>query len=387
LTSSPSDVTNLFSLTPEEAFVLAVAKAWLMSQDLQRDPDLPDQEAKHPALLQYTLELHRAFQQDLDFDEDDVPDPTRDGLLSCMRESHWARPTRRALGDANYETLVGLLSDWLFVSAALKTVTSRARGVLLSVELAAFYPWPPGIKYEDGVRADLLGQLVDAMAAPISAAYLQELDRALVDRARKLALKNINWGRIGLLAGGGAVLSVMTMGVATPLLAAAMGGGAWGAMTYAGFSAVGEAGGVLFGNPLAAGGYTVAGATLGTATVAESGGSTMTLNDLVKLDVLTEYYLIRERNEPDLARAVVAAAESRVRRTEAELADIRERVDDLQQLVGLQAQTEQLLAQREAELEQTKQTLADTQKAGEYQRRELERLREFVPGTDLMVHG
>lgn len=367
-------VADLFSLTCQEAFVLAAAKWWLMSEDLRKDPDLDDRVAKRPVVLQYGVELHRAFQLELGHRDDDVPEPTREALLQRMRGPEWPAAVRRSLGDADYDTVEALFSDWTFVASLLKSVTSRERAVLLTVELACLYPWPPNVKYEPGVREKELAGLVDAMAAPISRDYINDLDQALATSARKLARKKLSLGRLGLLAGGGAVL-VLSGGLGMGMLAAMTLGGAGG---YAGATAVGEASTAFFGNPLAAGGYNIAGDTLNTTTTAAGGGAGATLTDLVKIEVLTEYYLIRERNQPDLARAVVVATEKRLRQTEAEMNELRAQVDQAQQLVGLQAQTAELLQAREAELEEVREQLEDAQRARDYQQRELERLRELL---------
>lgn len=379
MTDESERVVDFFSLTEEEAFILAVAKYWLMASDLDQDPDLADQKAKHPVILQYGLELHRACQHELEADDDTVPLATREDILQRMRAADWPAAVRRSLGDTDFDVFDELLSEWAFVASVLKTVTSRARGVLLTVELASFYPWPPEVEYEAGVREKELADLVEAMAAPISHEYLNEIDRALATRARKLALENVDWGRLGLIAGGGAVLSLLTGGIAAPFVGGTLFAAGWGAMGYAGGSAFGEAKVALFGNPMAAGGYAAVGGTLNTGvTTADAGGSAATLNDLVKLDVLTEYLLIRERNQPGLARAVVAATEHRLRQTEAEMVDLRQQVDKLKRLAPLQAQTEQLLREREADLEAAEQALADTETAREYQEQEVARLRELL---------
>lgn len=367
-------VADLFSLTPEEAFVLSAAKWWLMSEDLRKDPDFDDQVAKRPVVLQYGVELHRSFQMELGHQDDDVPEPTPEALLQRMRGPGWPPAVRRALGDADYEAFEVLFSDWTFVASLLKTVTSRERAVLLTVELACLYPWPPEVKYEPGVRESELAGLVKAMAAPISRAYVNEIDQALATSARKLARKSLSLGRLGLLAGGGAVL-VLSGGLATGMVAAMAISGAGG---YASGWAVGAASVGLFGNPLAAGGYPVAGGTLDTTTTAEGGGAGATLTDLVKVEVLTEYYLIRERGQRDLARAVVVATEKRLRQTEAELTGLRSQVEQAQRLVDIQAQTADLLSSREEELEDVRERLADAEQALTYQRREVERLRGLL---------
>lgn len=361
-------ITNLFSPTEEEALALALSKYWLMARDAVVDPDLPDVQAKQPAVLHYAIELHRACQLELGARDDDVPAAAAGALLTRMARPDWAAPVRRALGDADFDTVDALLSDWEFIAAVLeRTVRNRARAVLLTVELCAFYPWPPGTKYEKTTRNAELRDMVDAMDAPISYDYLEELDRALVEQARRLALRHLSWGK--LLAGRATASSLLAN--RRPWLAAeaAVGGASYGAGVL-----VKEAKGVL-GNPLAAGTYGVAGVTLDPGlSTSQAGGSAASLGDLAKLDVLTEYFLIRERNEPDLAKAVAAATEHRLRQTEAEVDELTARLAKVERAADLAEQAAQALEEREAEIERLRAELADTEIARGYQARAAERL-------------
>src|SRR4051812_19935523 len=253
MTASPAErVAELFRLTEEESFVLVATKWWLMAQDRFLDPDVPDREAKAPVVLQYGLEVHRACQRELECIDDDLPSVEREALLERTRCPGWPAAVRRALGDASFQTVESLFADWPFIAALLNTVTRRERAVLLTVELASFYPWPPDVLYEKDVRDEQLAAIVDALGAPIDRELLHKLDRDIAARAKRLAAKNVDWAQLGLLARGGAALSLLKAGKATPWATVRFAAGAGGSAA----TAAAEAGDVLLGaNPLAAGGY------------------------------------------------------------------------------------------------------------------------------------
>ncbi len=378
MTASPADrVAELFRLTEEESFLLVATKWWLMSQDRDLDPDTPDREAKAPVVLQYGLEVHRACQRELGCTEVDLPPVEREALLERILRPGWPAAVRRALGDAPFDKVEDLFADWPFIGALLKTVTRRERAVLLTVELASFYPWPPNILYEKEVRDEQLVAIVEAMGAPIDRDCLTELDHEIARRAKQLAAKNINWARLGLLAGGGAALSLLTAGLATPWATVAFAGVAGGGAA----TAATEAGDVLLGgNPLAAGGYDAAGVTFSSETTAEAGGSNRVLADLVKVSVLTDYYLGGD-SAPELIRTVVTAADDRLARAESELAELRRTVDELKVLAEFHDDAP--IEKRDAAL----RALADAERAHGYYARELQHLRARLHDTEADADG
>lgn len=378
MTSGPAArVAELFRLTEEESFVLVATKWWLMSQDLDLDPDAPDREAKAPVVLQYGLEVHRACQRELECTEDNLPPVEREALLERIRCPGWPPAVRRVLGDAPFEKVEFLFADWPFIAALLKTVTRRERAVLLTVELASFYPWPPSILYEKGVRDEHLAAIVEAMGAPIDRDCLNELNQEIATRARRLAAKNVNWARLGLLAGGGAALSLLTARLATPWATVAFAGVAGGSVARR----VAEAGDVLLGgNPLAAGGYDTAGVTFSSDTTAEAGGSNRVLADLVKVSVLTDYYLAGDA-APELIRTVVTAADDRLARAESELADLRRTVDELKVIAEFH---EDAPAGKQ---EAARRALDDAERARDYYARELDNLRARMQATGRDTDG
>lgn len=378
MTASPAErVAQLFRLTEEESFVLVATKWWLMSQDRDLDPDVPDREAKAPVVLQYGLEVHRACQREVGCTEEDLPAVEREALLERIGRAGWPAAVRRALGDAPFEKVESLFTEWPFIAALLKTVTRRERAVLLTVELASFYPWPPSILYEKEVRDDQLAAIVKTMGAPIDRDDLTELDHEIARRARQLATKNVDWARLGLLAAGGAALSLLTAGLATPWATVAFAGVAGGSAA----TAAADAGDVLLGgNPLAAGGYDSAGVTFSSTTTAEAGGSNRVLADLVKVSVLTDYYLAGDA-APTLIRTVVIAADDRLARAEAELAELRQTVDELKVIAEFHDDAPP--EQRDAAL----LALADAERAHGYYVRELRHLRARLQTTERDADG
>jgi 50S ribosome-binding GTPase len=376
-TASADRVAELFRLTEEESFVLVATKWWLMAQDRDLDPDAHDREAKAPVVLQYGLEVHRACQRELECSDDDLPPVEREALLERVQRPGWPPAVRRALGDAPFEEVESLFADWPFIAALLKSVTRRERAVLLTVELASFYPWPPDVLYEKDVRDEQLGAIVDALGAPVDRELLHELDSEIAARARRLAAQNVNWARLGLVAGGGAALSLLTAGLATPWATVAFAGVAGGSAA----AAAAEAGDVLLGgNPLAAGGYDTAGVTFSSDSTADAGGSNRVLADLVKVDVLTDYYLAGDA-APELIRTVVTAADDKLARAEAELADLRRTVDELKVIAEFHEDAP--AEKRDA----AGRALDDAERARDYYSRELDNLRARMQATGQGADG
>ena len=403
-TNEPQDALAEFRPTDEEFLILALTKLWLMQTDYERDPDPPDREVKHVVCLEYAVELHRAFQQQLEFE--DVPDATVRGFVNRMESEGWAPAIRRALGDVGFDEARKLMSDRRVIDSLLSTVTRRDRAVLLLVELSAFFPWTNKVKFEKDVRRHALDDVATGFSAGITVEYAREIDHEIARRARNLALKNLNYKKIGLIAGGGAVIGVITGGLAAPFIGTAIGG----AMGLSGIAATNAGLALLGGGSLASGGFGIAGGTLMIAGVAGVGGgaafagggalndhqASYTFADMVKLDVLTEYMLIRERSEPEIARLVVLATEESVRNGEAECERLDARVDVLGaqverlllQLDGtkLRADTaEAKLAEKSTELEAVTAERDELEQALKYQRGGLKTIERHVEGYRLAL--
>ncbi|MDP8943382.1 MAG: hypothetical protein M3N16_04595, partial [Actinomycetota bacterium] len=210
--STSGTAVDQFALTDEEALVLSASKLWLMREDIALDPDGEDRRRKRPVAAAYMAALHRSFERERE--DGEAPEPTTAGVIARLEKPGWPASVRRSLGRADRPDAERVLAHWSVVQGLLGQVTRRERAVLLAVELAAFYPWPEGLRYEKGVRERKLGEIVEAMAAPITVAYFRELDRELQRRARKLALKRTDWRRVAAIATGGAALGWLTGGLA-----------------------------------------------------------------------------------------------------------------------------------------------------------------------------
>lgn len=341
MTSSvkPAAILPDFEFTDDEAFVVALTKLWLMEEDRANDPDPPDREAKEPDCLVFAVEFHRACQIEVNA-KTEIERVDVVGLSAAMTGVGWAPDVRRALGDLSLSDFRRLLRKRELVEAALSTVERRARAVVISVELASFFPWPRKVKFEKDVRSDRLSWIAEAMPR-MTSDYMEELDREIRNRMRKQALRNIDLKKVGLIAGGGAIIGLVTGGLAAPAIGGVVGG--W--MGLSGAAAVNGGLALLGGGSLAAGGFGVAGGTVvvagaagvGLGGVAGGAGAARGLTraevaaDMVKVDVLTEYYLLREQREPDKARAVIRATQRSVARVEEKTKIAKAKIDELEE--------------------------------------------------------
>jgi predicted GTPase len=167
------------------------------------------------------------------------------------------------------------------------------------------------------------------------------------------------------------VLSLLTGGLATPWAAVAIAGAAGGSLG----AAAAQAGDVLLGgNPLAAGGYNGAGVNFSFDTTAEAGGSGYVLADLVKVSVLTDFYLAGDA-APELIRTVVTATGDKLRLAEAETAELSRTVDELRVIAGLHSEAP--IEARDA----AQRALTDADRARSYYVRQLQHLRERLNQT------
>lgn len=362
------DVFQEFALTEGEALVVAACKLWLMTEDRDLDPDADDRRAKSPVILLYAVELHRAFQRELA--AADIPDADVASLLKPTRQPGWPAALRRALGDMQFEDMSRTVAHWSFVEGLLKTVTARDRAVLVAVEMAAFFPWPPGTKYEKGIREAKLAAIAEALPK-MSPDFMRELDHELRRRARNLSLQ-ANWKKLAAIGGGGAVLGLVTGGLAAPLI----GGMVGGAMGLSGAAAVNAGLAAMGGGSLAAGGFGMAGGTMVVAGVAGvgagaagAGGTAVhqaTASEVfaaaVKVDVLTEYMLVRGKSQPQKIRLVVAGVQKLLQQKESDVTRLEHRIAELERLPVQLAQTQELVLAGEDELEQLKKQLKDKEK-------------------------
>jgi hypothetical protein len=338
MTGKPRPLDD-FKLSDEEALVLAAAKHWLMARDLKLEKNDKRRAAKRKATEQYRHLMRQTFA--LERSGEDVPDPDPASIAARLQEPDWAPPFRHLLATCDDRAFISLLRDWDVVRAVLGTVGGRSRSVLLTVELLCFHPWPPKVGFTKGLPKKVLIDMAGAFGSPVGADYVREIDRDITKRTRVLAL-TLNWKRIALVSVAGIALGAVTGGLG----AAAVGTATGGTMGLSGAAAANAGLALLGGGSLAAGGMGVAGGTLvvtgaaGLGAGAAAGGAGAfhaistgdVLIDMVKLDVLTKYVILREQAEPDKARTVVGLTEEGVRKAEAEVQRLRREVAKLSEV-------------------------------------------------------
>lgn len=353
-----------FKLSDEEALVLAVAKYWLMSDDARAEKHEERREVKKAAVVNYRELMRGAF--DLSRASTNLPEPTLAALVARLGQRGWAPAVRRALADCELRRFDALVLNWTFVSKLMETVKSRDRSVLLTIELLCFHPWPPKVKFDKGLRQEQVDALAKAFYAPIGHDYVREIDHEIVSRARRFALR-LGWKRIALVAVGAVALGAVTGGLG----AAAVGGAIGGTMGLSGAAAVNAGLAFLGGGSLAAGGLGVAGGTMvvvgaagASAGAAAGGGAAMhamsasdVLADMVKVDVLAKYVVLREQSEPQKVRKVVVLTEKAVRDSEREAERLRVQIKNLSELKHLADASVELVKQRENEVKELKEQL------------------------------
>lgn len=252
----------------------------------------------------------------------------RDGFADVAQVAHWSRgqdlPAWAREPAAAIAARVPAQQRRPIEDAAAifgGQVVRRSRALLLLIELVAFEPWSNGIGWVAAARRDALavaaGHLTALKPGDLRA-VTAEFDAVL----RALARRNVRWGRVAAVSAAGLVLGVASMGVATPVIAAAVGGAlglSGAAATSAGLAALG-------GGSVAAGGFGMAGGTAllsglgalggagaGAAGARLSGFSTsQVVAAAVKLDVVARMVLLDAENDEAKARLVVEGLQARL---------------------------------------------------------------------------
>lgn len=312
--------------TPEEAIFLAVAKLQIMSGDLRADPDWQDRITKRKTIDSYVRALLGAFAAE-------VPDAegaarSLKSLRSCTANEEWADEFRQTLSPLEPEDALRVLEDNELFESMCRSVTRKDRGLILLVELASFYPWDPKIKFEKDSRQVISRQIAKSFTASVGAEDFDKIDQQLKLRAKKFANKGLDWKKLIPLILGGTALGVLTGGMAAPLIGSAIGS----AMGLSGAAATSAGLALLGGGSLAAGGAGMAG---GAALVGAIGGVSGAgvgfmgnkaldrgglLTESVKLDLLIELVLLKERQEAQQVASVIALLDQQI-------ADLRDESD------------------------------------------------------------
>jgi hypothetical protein len=139
---------------------------------------------------------------------------------------------------------------------------------------------------------------------------------------RALARRNVRWGRVAVASAAGLAVGVASMGLAAPLIGAAIGG----ALGFSGAAATSVGLAALGGGSLAAGGFGMAGGTALLAGVGTLGGagagvagarirgwsSAEVVAAAVKLDVVTRLVILDADGDEEKARLVVQGLQTRL---------------------------------------------------------------------------
>jgi hypothetical protein len=246
-------------------------------------------------------------------------------------------------------------------------VAPRSRALLLLIELVAFEPWAGGVGWVRSARRDALAVIAGHLTALKPGdlrAVTAEFDAVL----RALARRDVRWGRVAAVSAAGLVLGVASMGIAAPMIGAAVGGAlglSGAAATSAGLAALG-------GGSVAAGGFGMAGGTallsglgaLGGAGVGAAGArmsglsASQVVGAAVKLDVVARMVLLDAENDEAKARLVVEGLQARLDEVGTTLGRLAE------QLRRLSAENSRLTAENVELRRQLEAEQAEAQAAG-----------------------
>lgn len=298
----------------------------------------------------------------------------RNEFAASATEALWSRPDLPAWAAepaAAVAAKVPAHQRQLIESAAAAfgpQITRRSRALLLAIELNTFQPWAEEATWVTRVRRDALTAVGSYLPA-LRPGDLDAIRAELAAVSRAVARRNIRWGRVAAASAAGLALGVATMGVAAPLIGAAVGG----ALGMSGAAATSAGLAFLGGGSIASGGFGMAGgAALLTGLGAVSGagaaaGASHRLGwsagqvviDAIKLDVVTRLVILDAENDDEKARRVVEGLQTR-------LADVTTKIRQLsEQLIELRADNQRLSAENEQlrvqlEAERDNATMAET---------------------------
>jgi hypothetical protein len=266
----------------------------------------------------------------------------RDELAAAALVTYWSRPEELPEWAREHARAIGArvpAQQRAAIEAAAAElgprIESRSRALLLMVELVAYQPWGADVRWVSSARRSGL----EAVAGYLTAlrpgdlrAVTDELDAVL----RALARRNVRWGRVAAASAVGVAVGVASMGLATPLIGAAIGGtlGLSGAAaTSAGLAALG-------GGSIAAGGFGMAGGTALLAGIGALGGagagaagsrmrgwrSADVVAAAVKLDVVTRLVILDAEGDDEKARLVVQGLQVRLDEVTAKIGKLGEQL-------------------------------------------------------------
>lgn len=293
----------------------------------------------------------------------------RDELAAAAHEAHWSRPESlppwaQDRAPAITARVPGHQRTAIEAAAADggSCIGSRSRALLVLVEMVAYEPWGTTARWVPSARRDALKVIagyLTALRAEDLRAVTDEFDAVL----SALARRNIRWGRVVAASAAGLAVGVASMGVAAPLIGAAVGG----VLGFSGAAATSAGLAALGGGSLAAGGFGMAGGTalltglgaLGGAGAGAAGSrirgwsSTSIVAAAVKLDVVTRLVILDAEGDEEKARLVVVGLQARLDEVTVKIGRLSE------QLRRLSADNARLTAENQQLREQLQRERSD----------------------------
>lgn len=313
-----------FRLTKGESMILAAMQAYLMQKDIHAEEKDDRRRKKQEDYNAFTRDGKRVISE----------------LALGHTESWGGTKLTGESWEMHFPAIVAGSPDPNILSTAaplLAThVTERARGMLLLIELYSFHPWSEKAKWNAKVHAQSLKDLTNKMPCMTESDY-QRVDTEFKRVVRRLQRKSVSWRKFASIAAVGAILGILTMGLAAPVIGAAIGG----AMGLSGAAATSAGLALLGGGSMAAGGFGMAGGTAllvglgGTAGGIAATGSGyargMTgkkiLAESIKLELLIKLVIVQQGGGDEQARFVVVGLEMRLREVEEKLAELAKRLE------------------------------------------------------------
>lgn len=281
--------------------------------------------------------------------------------LGRVDDASWANDLASDLAVADAEIRAGVVDDAVADLGAL--VTSRSRALLVLIEVCLFVP--DEAAWNGRARQRTLRDLTSALPV-LELSDLERVVREVSAARRALARRQVRWGRVAVASIVGVGLGVATMGVATPVIGAAVVAGtglSGAAATSAGLA-------VLGGGSLAAGGFGMAGGSMlltGVGVVSGFGagaaGAWLTgwsaggvAAEALRLAVATRLVVLEEERDEELAKRVVLALQQRLNDVTAKLERLAQRLAELNEDNNrLSAENQQLRTRLRREREETRQ--------------------------------
>ncbi|SDG34039.1 hypothetical protein [Pseudonocardia oroxyli] len=258
-----------------------------------------------------------------------------DSVVDTAADETWARELAAELRRTDPELRVSVLAD-AAVSVAAQLEGSR-RSLVVLVQLTSTL-------FTAGVRSRLTEAIAREATTALPGLRSSDADyviRTFGDLRRRLARKEIKWGRAAAVSAVGVGIGVVTMGVAAPVIGAFVGGSLLaGGLTGAAATSAGLA--TLGGGSIAAGGFGVAG---GTALLTGLGGLSglglgalgarlagwgigLVLADALRLAVLAHVLLREDEADDQLARRVVMTLRARLTQLSGAIDALKAKLDE-----------------------------------------------------------